>query len=63
MTARKVSHLDALTIEVEDRMQEPSRIAAELQRRLGLKVEVRLAPTMSLPRFEGKGRRFIDQRK
>src|SRR5690606_16033789 len=63
MTARKVSQLDALTIEVEDRMQEPSRIAAELQRRLGLKVEVRLAPTMSLPRFEGKGRRFIDQRK
>ncbi len=62
MTARKVGQLDALTIEVEDRMQEPGRIAAELQRRLGLKVEVRLAPTMSLPRFEGKGQRFIDQR-
>ena len=62
ITARKAGQLDALTIEVEDRMQSPGRIAAELQRRLGLKVEVRLAPSMSLPRFEGKGRRFNDQR-
>jgi phenylacetate-CoA ligase len=62
LTARKVGELDALTIEVEDRMQNPQRIAEELKRRLGLKVEVRLAATMSLPRFEGKGQRFIDER-
>jgi hypothetical protein len=30
--------------------------------RLGLKVEVRLAPALSLPRFEGKGQRFVDLR-
>ena len=50
-------------VEVEDRLQEPARIAAELQLRLGLEVDVRLVPTMSLPRFEGKGERWIDLRK
>lgn len=62
MTARKQGAMDRLTIEVEDRLQEPGRIAEELQRRLGLKVEVRLAAMMSLPRFEGKGKRFVDER-
>lgn len=62
MTARKQGEMDALTVEVEDRLEQPERIAAELNKRLGLSVEVRLAPAMSLPRFEGKGRRFIDQR-
>jgi phenylacetate-CoA ligase len=62
LTARKRGEMDALVVEVEDRLQDPSRIAEELQLRLGLKIEVRLAPAMSLPRFEGKGARFIDQR-
>ncbi|MCY2988785.1 MAG: hypothetical protein NTY19_13080 [Planctomycetota bacterium] len=30
--------------------------------RLGLQVEVRTVPLGSLPRFEGKGQRFVDQR-
>jgi phenylacetate-CoA ligase len=54
--------MDELVVEVEDRLQSPSRIAQELQLRLGLKIDVRLAPAMSLPRFEGKGARFIDRR-
>jgi phenylacetate-CoA ligase len=62
MTARKRGAMDELVVEVEDRLQEPSRIAEELRLKLGLKVEVRCAPAMSLPRFEGKGRRFVDQR-
>ncbi|NOZ41048.1 MAG: phenylacetate--CoA ligase [Planctomycetes bacterium] len=62
LTARKRGEMDELVVEVEDRLQDPSRIAEELQLRLGLKVDVRLAPTMSLPRFEGKGKRFVDQR-
>jgi phenylacetate-CoA ligase len=37
-------------------------VARELHVRLGLKVEVRCVPLGSLPRFEGKGKRFIDQR-
>ncbi len=62
MTARKRGEMDQLVIEVEDRMQQPGRIAEELQLRLGLKIEVHLAAAMSLPRFEGKGKRFVDQR-
>ncbi|NOY43470.1 MAG: phenylacetate--CoA ligase [Planctomycetes bacterium] len=63
LTARKRGEMDELVIEVEDHLREPDRIAKELQLRLGLKVDVRLAPTMSLPRFEGKGKRFVDLRK
>ncbi len=62
LTARRLGEMDQLVVEVEDRLQDPSRIAEELQLRLGLKVEVRLAPAMSLPRFEGKAKRFVDQR-
>jgi phenylacetate-CoA ligase len=62
LTARKHGALDELLIEVEDHLQHPARIAEELNLRLGLKVEVRCVATMSLPRFEGKGRRFVDER-
>jgi phenylacetate-CoA ligase len=62
MTARKRGELDELIVEVEDHLQQPDRIAEELRLKLGLKIEVRCAATMSLPRFEGKGRRFIDER-
>lgn len=62
LTARKRGEMDELVVEVEDRLQDTSRIAEELHLRLGLKVDVRLAPSMSLPRFEGKGERFVDQR-
>jgi len=62
LTVRKRGEMDELVVEVEDRLQNPSRIAEELQLRLGLKVDVRLAPAMSLPRFEGKGQRFVDNR-
>ncbi|QDU54816.1 phenylacetate--CoA ligase family protein [Aeoliella mucimassa] len=62
LTARKRGQLDMVTIEVEDRMEETDRIAAELQKQLGLSIDVRLVPPMTLPRFEGKGRRFVDER-
>jgi len=62
LTARKRGEMDQLVVEVEDRLQDTSRIAEELQLRLGLQVDVRLAPAMSLPRFEGKAKRFVDQR-
>jgi phenylacetate-CoA ligase len=54
--------MDRLRIEVEDRLQQPERIAQELRLRVGLRVEVESVPLGSLPRFEGKGKRFIDQR-
>lgn len=62
LTARKRGELDELAIEVEDHLNDPQRISRELQLRLGLAVEVCVAPPLSLPRFEGKGRRFLDER-
>jgi phenylacetate-CoA ligase len=63
LTARKRGELDEVLVEVEDRLEEPTRIAQELQVRLGLKIDVVAVPSLSLPRFEGKGRRFVDERK
>ena len=63
MTAHKTGHMDALLVEIEDRLHDPHRVAQELQLRLGLKVEVRCVPIGSLPRFEGKGKRFLDHRR
>jgi phenylacetate-CoA ligase len=62
MIADRVAEMDSLTIEVEDRLNEPARIARELQVRLALRVDVRCVPLGSLPRFEGKGKRFVDRR-
>jgi phenylacetate-CoA ligase len=60
--AHKRGAMDALTIEIEDRLESPHRVAEELYLRLGLHVTVRSVPLGSLPRFEGKGKRFVDQR-
>ena len=38
------------------------RVAEELRLRLGLRIDVRGVPLGSLPRPEGKGRRFVDRR-
>jgi phenylacetate-CoA ligase len=62
VTVHRQSSRDQLAVEIEDRLDQPDRIARELNVRLGLKVEVRCVPLGSLPRFEGKGKRFIDQR-
>lgn len=54
--------MDQLFVEIEDHLNEPSRVAEELRLRLGLKVDVAVVPALSLPRFEGKAKRFIDER-
>ena len=61
-TVRRARSMDQLFVEVEDRLSHPQRIAEELETRLGLHVEVQLVDPNSLPRFEGKGRRFHDER-
>ena len=58
----KIEAMDQITISVEDRLGRPERIAEEVQLRLGLKVEVHCVALGSLPRFEGKGSRLVDQR-
>lgn len=62
VTARKNGSLDELFVEVEDHLEQPLRIERELHLRLGLKIDVRCVAAMSLPRFEAKGRRFVDER-
>jgi phenylacetate-CoA ligase len=62
LTARQRGALDELLVEIEDHLDRPERVAEELRLRLGLKIDVRSVPAMSLPRFEGKGRRFVDER-
>ena len=62
LTARKQGEMDSLYVQVEDRLEQPDRIARELELRLGIRIEVSTVPTGSLPRFEGKGKRFVDER-
>lgn len=62
MTAFKKASLDQLKIEIEDRLQNAERVRKELQVKIGLRVDVETVPVGTLPRFEGKGKRFIDQR-
>jgi phenylacetate-CoA ligase len=62
MTAFKDGQMDQLRIEIEDRLGQPDRVTKEMQVRLGLRVEVSCVPIGSLPRFDLKGKRFIDQR-
>ena len=62
MTAHKEGQMDALLIEIEDHLNDPARVQKEFQLRLGLKVKVTTVPSASLPRFEGKGKRFVDKR-
>jgi phenylacetate-CoA ligase len=62
LTVDSTGSLDVLQLEIEDHLAAPERVANELQVRLGLRIDVALVPIGSLPRFEGKGRRIIDNR-
>lgn len=62
MTAYKEGSLDELLIEIEDRLEKPERVKSELQVRLGLRIDVKCVPVGTLPRFEAKGKRFVDKR-
>ena len=63
LTASRTSSLDKLTIQVEDQLNQPERIAEQLRIRLGLNIAVTVVPPMTLTRSEeGKGKRFVDQR-
>lgn len=62
LTTFKQESMDQLKIEIEDQLASPERVRDELQIQLGLRVDVECVPAGSLPRFEAKGKRFIDQR-
>lgn len=62
VTAFREREMDQLKIEIELAREDATDIAAALHAGLGLRVEVRCLPPGSLPRFEGKTRRFVDLR-
>lgn len=62
MIASRANQLDQIAVEVETRTGDARPIAKQLELRLGLRVEVCSVPVGSLPRFEGKGGRFVDER-
>jgi phenylacetate-CoA ligase len=62
MTAFKQGQMDSLKIEIETPLGAPQRIADELNVQIGLKIDVQQVDDGTLPRFEAKGKRFIDQR-
>jgi phenylacetate-CoA ligase len=62
MTAFKASSMDQLKIEIEDELAAPERVNSELELKLGFRVDVECVPIGSLPRFEAKGKRFVDKR-
>ena len=51
LIAHKQGEMDALTIEIEDRLETPQRVANELRLRLGLRVSVELVPIGYAPPF------------
>lgn len=62
MVASKNGSMDELRIEIEDRLEQPKRVVDELSVKLGLRVDVTCVPIGSLPRYELKGKRFVDNR-
>jgi len=62
MTASRRGELDVLSIEIEDTQNDPQRVEQLIEVRLGLHVNVTCVASQSLPRFEAKGKRFIDLR-
>ena len=62
LTAFKESSMDQLKIEIEDELDDPQRVKQRLELRLGFRIDVQSVAAGSLPRFEAKGKRFIDNR-
>lgn len=61
-TAFKQGALDQLKIEIEATTEDIDPIRSALQNKLGFRVDVDLVANQSLPRFEAKGKRFVDNR-
>ena len=61
-TAFKQGAMDQLKIEIEATNENIDPIRLALQNKLGFRVDVDLVASKSLPRFEAKGKRFVDNR-
>ena len=54
--------MDELKVEVEAEQDRATQISEQLQINLGLRIDVKSLPARTLPRFEGKAKRFVDHR-
>lgn len=61
-TAFKQGAMDQLKVEVEASTDDIAPIQSALQNQLGFRVDVELVADQTLPRFEAKGKRFVDNR-
>ena len=61
-TAFKQGAMDQLKIEIEAITENIDPVRLALQNKLGFRVDVDLVANQSLPRFEAKGKRFVDNR-
>ncbi|QDV71345.1 Phenylacetate-coenzyme A ligase [Rosistilla carotiformis] len=59
----KQGQMDQVRVEVEDPQNDPQRIGKQFEATIGLRIDVKIVPPDSLPRFEAKARRVIDNRK
>ncbi len=59
---RRRGELDDLKLEVECEDATSQRLATQLEIAIGLRIDIELVPVGSLPRSEGKARRWIDER-
>lgn len=55
-------NLDQLKIEVEGEQADLQAISVAVQLAVGLRIEIQPVAKTTLPRFEGKGKRLVDQR-
>jgi phenylacetate-CoA ligase len=62
VTLFQQGNLDQIKVEIEGNSIDSNRIANALQVGIGLRMDVVVVDRGVLPRFEGKGRRFCDQR-
>lgn len=62
MIATRVDEMDQLRIEVEGEEEAVNKLAQRFRDRLSLRIDVKGVPNGTLPRFEAKARRLVDQR-
>lgn len=62
MIADKQGEMDTLRLEAELTSEQTQRLAELLQKRLAMRVDVTAVETGTLPRFQAKARRWIDNR-
>ncbi len=60
--AYRREEMDELSIQAEVSEEVGKRISQEIRNRLGIRVEINSVPVGSLPRYELKAKRFIDER-